>query len=89
MKEWTVLHKNYQTGEIREIGRVIERRIMERGNNFLDLIRKARLNYGRRPFDIGAIFLGNIIGEVRNRQKNSRHLRLISDQKIQKKFSSR
>jgi len=89
MKEWIVLHKNYQTGEIGEIGRVIERRIMERGNNFLDLIRKARLNFGKPPFDIGAIFLGNIIGEVRNFQQKTRHLRLISNGKIQKKISFR
>ncbi len=78
MQEWTVLHKNYQTGEITEIGRVIERRKAERGKNFIDLIRKARLNYGKPPLDIGAIFLGSIVGEVKPRQRRARRFRLIS-----------
>jgi hypothetical protein len=78
MKEWTVLHKNYQTGEVREIGRVLERRRAERGKNFIDLIRKARLNYGKPPLDIGAIFLGSVVGDVKPCRLRARRLRLIS-----------
>lgn len=77
MQEWSVLYKNYQSGEISQIGRIIERRRMERGNNYLDLIRKARLNYGKPPFDIGAIFLGDVVGEVRNAFFKPSHLRLV------------
>ncbi len=87
MKEWTVLYKNYQTGEIQEIGRVIERRLWERGNNFLNLIRKARLHYAKPPLDIGAIFLGHVIGEVKTHKRNPRKFRLITNPKAKKNFS--
>ncbi len=62
--EREVLHKNYQSGTIAAIGRIIERRRQERGSNFLDLLRKARLYYGRAPYDIGAIFLGRITARL-------------------------
>ena len=62
--EREVLHKHYQSGTISTIGRIIERRRQERGSNFLDLLRKARLYYGRAPYDIGAIFLGRITARL-------------------------
>ncbi len=63
--EREVLHKDYRAGTISAIGRVIERRGRERGSNFLDLLRKARLRYGREPYDIGAIFLGAVTARLR------------------------
>lgn len=63
--ERAVLHKDYRSGAITTIGRVIERRRAERGRNFLDLLRKARLLYGRAPYDIGAIFLGSVTARLR------------------------
>ena len=63
--EREVLHKDYRAGTISAIGRIIERRGRERGSNFLDLLRKARLRYGREPYDIGAIFLGAITARLR------------------------
>lgn len=77
MKEWNVLHRDYQRGETEEIGRVIERRRAERGNNFLDLLRKARLRFCRPNLDIGAIFLGGVIGEVKLNAPQARGLRSI------------
>jgi len=65
--EREVLHKDYRAGTISAIGRVIERRGRERGSNFLDLLRKARLQYGRSPYDIGAIFLGAVTAQLRLR----------------------
>lgn len=63
--EREVLHMDYRSGTIRAIGRVIERRRCERGRNYLDLLRKARLRYGRSPYDIGAIFLGHVVARLR------------------------
>jgi hypothetical protein len=63
--EREVLHMDYQSGAIQSIGRVIEHRRRERGRNYLDLLRKARLRYGRSPYDIGAIFLGQVIARLR------------------------
>lgn len=59
-EERDVLHMDYRSGLVRAIGRVVERRRRERGRNYLDLLRKARLRYGRPPHDIGAIFLGPV-----------------------------
>ena len=69
--ERQVLHKHYQSGAVSTIGRVIERRQHERGSNFLDLLRKARLLYGRKRYDIGAIILGPVIARfsLSNRSK--------------------
>lgn len=58
--EREVLHKDYRSGTITTIGLIIERRRLDRGRNFFDLLRKARLRYGGPPYDIGAIFLGSI-----------------------------
>lgn len=58
--ERQVLHRYYQSGTVSEIGHVIEHRQRERGSNFLDLLRKARLRYGHERYDIGAIFLGPV-----------------------------
>lgn len=63
--EREVLHMDYQSGSVLAIGRVIERRRRERGSNYLDLLRKARLRYGRSPYDIGAIFLGHVVARLR------------------------
>ena len=63
--EREVLHMDYRSGTVRAIGRVIERRRRERGRNYLDLLRKARLRYGRSPYDIGAIFLGHVVARLR------------------------
>ncbi len=63
--EREVLHMDYRSGAIVAIGRVIERRHRERGRNYLDLLQKARLRYGRSPYDIGAIFLGQVIARLR------------------------
>lgn len=63
--EREVLHMDYQSGAVLAIGRVIERRRRERGRNYLDLLRKARLRYGRSPYDIGAIFLGHVVARLR------------------------
>ncbi len=56
---------DYRSGVVHAIGRVIERRRRERGRNYLDLLRKARLRYGQSPYDIGAIFLGQVIARLR------------------------
>ncbi|MBI3608533.1 MAG: hypothetical protein HY207_11255 [Nitrospirae bacterium] len=64
MMEREVLHKDYRSGTIAAIGRIIERRRQERGSNFLDLLRKARLHYGGAPYDMGAIFLGRITARL-------------------------
>lgn len=66
---------DYRSGAVQAIGRVIERRRRERGHNYLDLLRKARLRYGRSPYDIGAIFLGQVIARLRT--SPSRLLRLM------------
>jgi hypothetical protein len=63
--EREVLHMDYRSGAVRAIGRVIERRRRERGRNYLDLLRKARLRYGRSGYDIGAIFLGQVVARLR------------------------
>lgn len=63
--ERDVLHRDYRSGLVRAIGRVVERRCRERGRNYLDLLRKARLRYGRPPHDIGAIFLGPVSAKLR------------------------
>lgn len=73
--EREVLHMNYQSGAIQAIGRVIERRRRERGRNYLDLLQKARLRYGRFPYDIGAIFLGQVIARLRT--PTPRPIRLV------------
>lgn len=73
--EREVLHMDYRSGAVQAIGRVIERRRRERGRNYLDLLRKARLRYGRSPYDIGAIFLGQVIARLRT--SPSRLLRLM------------
>lgn len=73
--EREVLHMDYQSGAVQAIGRVIERRRRERGRNYLDLLRKARLRYGRSPYDIGAIFLGHVV--ARFRAPSSRRFRLV------------
>jgi hypothetical protein len=74
-QEREVLHMDYQSGAVQAIGRVIERRRRERGRNYLDLLRKARLRYGRSPYDIGAIFLGHVVARLR--VAKSRRLRLV------------
>lgn len=63
--ERDVLHMDYRSGLVRAIGRVVERRHRERGRNYLDLLRKARLRYGRPPHDIAAIFLGPVSAKLR------------------------
>lgn len=73
--EREVLHKDYRSGAVRTIGRVIERRRYERGRNYLDLLRKARLRYGHAPYDIGAIFLGRTTGRLRS--PAGRRLKLV------------
>ncbi len=78
MKVVLVLYKNYMTGEVGEIGRIIERRRFERGNNYLDLLRKARLLYNRKGFDIAGIFLGRPVAEISlSKQQQSRYMRLV------------
>jgi hypothetical protein len=64
-EERNVLHMDYRSGLVHAIGRVVERRRSERGRNYLDLLRKARLRYGRPPHDIGAIFLGPVNAMLR------------------------
>lgn len=73
-----VLYKNYLTGEVGEIGRIIERRRFDRGHNYLDLLRKARLQYSKKVFDIAGIFLGRAIAEISlSKQLQSRYMRLV------------
>lgn len=73
--EREVLHMDYRSGAVQAIGRVIERRRRERGRNYFDLLRKARLRYGRSPYDIGAIFLGQVVARLR--APTLRPLRLV------------
>jgi len=63
--ERVVLHTHYPSGTVSVIGRIVECRQRERGSNYFDLLRKARLQYGRGRYDIGAIFLGPVTSHLR------------------------
>jgi len=52
-----VYYRNYSTDSMVFLGKIIERRRKERGNNFKDLLFKARQNYSTRVKDPYAIFL--------------------------------
>ena len=52
-----VYYRNYSTDSMVFLGKIIERRRKERGNNFKDLLFKARQNYSTRVKDPSTIFL--------------------------------
>ena len=52
-----VYYRDYSTDSMVFIGKIIERRRKERGNNFKELLFKARQNYSTRVRDPSGIFL--------------------------------
>jgi hypothetical protein len=54
-----VYYRDYSTDSMVFLGKIIERRRRERGNNLKDLLFKARQNYSTRVRDPSAIFLLN------------------------------
>ena len=52
-----VYYRDYPTNSMVFLGKIIERRRKERGNNFKDLLFKARQDYSTRVKDPAAIFL--------------------------------
>lgn len=54
-----IYYRNYPTDSVVFLGKIIERRRKERGNNFKDLLFKARQNYSTRVKDPYAIFLSS------------------------------
>ena len=52
-----VYYRDYSTDSMVFLGKIIERRRRERGNNLKDLLFKARQNYSTRVKDPSAIFL--------------------------------
>jgi hypothetical protein len=52
-----VYYRDYPTNSMVFLGKIIERRRKERGNNFKDLLFRARQNYSSRVKEPSAIFL--------------------------------
>ncbi len=50
-REFTVYRMDYARGKKEPIGCILERRGSERGNNLLDLLKKARKLFGHGPSD--------------------------------------
>ena len=54
---FNIYYKEPPSKSIRFLGKVIERRLKERGNNFEDLLAKVRRDYSYRVIDPNGIFL--------------------------------
>jgi hypothetical protein len=55
--EFDVYYRDYSTKSMVYIGKIVERRRKERGNNHQDLLKKARKDYSPRVKDPNSIFL--------------------------------
>lgn len=58
MRTFTVYRVDYKRGVKFPIGLITERRTMERGSNFYDLLSLARKRYAESPMDAYRITLG-------------------------------